>query len=254
LAAHQEYKAHPKSKPPAQKARFVRCIFQLLQSSSAAVSYEAAWTLVTLSSAPTAVRAAAKTYAGLLNSQSDNNVKLIVLDRLADLKKYHTKILQEVLMDIMRALSSPNLDICKKVLEIALSLISPRNIGEVVDQLKREIIKTQEKGRMDKAQCDEYRALLIKTINTVAIKFPDVAHQVVHLLMEFLNTDGALEVILFVRTMCESYPELRPSILQKLLMSFQDIQSAKVYRVALWVMGTTHTYIYIYIYIGKTNL
>ncbi|OQR81300.1 coatomer subunit beta [Thraustotheca clavata] len=222
---------------PAQKARFVRCIFQLLQSSSAAVSYEAAWTLVTLSSAPTAVRAAAKTYAGLLNSQSDNNVKLIVLDRLADLKKHHTKILQEVLMDVMRALSSPNLDICKKVLEIAMSLVSPRNIEEVISHLKREIVKTQEKGRMDKAQCDEYRTLLIKSINNCAVKFPDVAHQVVHLLMEFVNTDGAMDVILFVRTMCESYPDLRSSILQKLLISFSDIQSAKVYRVALWVLG-----------------
>ncbi|OQR98671.1 coatomer subunit beta [Achlya hypogyna] len=222
---------------PAQKARFVRCIFQLLQSSSAAVSYEAAWTLVTLSSAPTAVRAAAKTYAGLLNSQSDNNVKLIVLDRLADLKKHHTKILQEVLMDVMRALSSPNLDICKKVLEIAMSLVSPRNIEEVVGHLKREILKTQEKGRMEKAQCDEYRALLIKSINACAVKFPDIAHQVVHLLLEFVGSDGAMDVLLFVRTMCESYPELRPSILQKLLISFTDIQSAKVYRVALWVLG-----------------
>ncbi|ETV91929.1 hypothetical protein H310_13716 [Aphanomyces invadans] len=222
---------------PAQKARFIRCIFQLLQSSSAAVSYEAAWTLVTLSSAPTAVRAAAKTYAGLLNSQSDNNVKLIVLDRLADLKKHHTKVLQEVLMDILRALSSPNLDICKKVLDIAMNLVSPRNIDEVVGHLKREVVKTQEKGRMDKAAGDDYRKLLIRSIHACAVKFPEVAHQVVHLLMDFLNSDGAMDVVLFVRTMCETYPDLRPSIVQKLMLSLGDIQSAKVFRVALWVLG-----------------
>jgi coatomer subunit beta len=34
----------------------------MLNASSAAVSYEAAWTLVSLSSAPTAVRAAAAAY------------------------------------------------------------------------------------------------------------------------------------------------------------------------------------------------
>jgi coatomer subunit beta len=66
---------------PAQKSRFVRCLFQLLQSSSSAVSYEAAWTLVSLSTAPTAVRACAQTYATLLTSSTDNNIKLIVLDR-----------------------------------------------------------------------------------------------------------------------------------------------------------------------------
>eukprot|EP00953_Heterococcus_sp_UTEX-ZZ885_P035855 18499-Heterococcus_DN1.PRE.1 len=66
----------------------------MLQSESAAVSYEAAWTLISLSAAPTAIRAAASTYAQLLNSQSDNNVKLIVLERLDTLKKRHAKVLQ----------------------------------------------------------------------------------------------------------------------------------------------------------------
>lgn len=37
---------------------------------------------------------AATTYAQLLNTQSDNNVKLIVLERLAGLKKHHAKVSQ----------------------------------------------------------------------------------------------------------------------------------------------------------------
>jgi len=41
---------------PSERARFIRCIYNLLQSSSPAVKYEAAGTLVTLSSAPTAVK------------------------------------------------------------------------------------------------------------------------------------------------------------------------------------------------------
>ena len=41
---------------PSERSRFIRCIYNLLNSSSAAVRYEAAGTLVTLSSAPTAVR------------------------------------------------------------------------------------------------------------------------------------------------------------------------------------------------------
>ncbi|KAG6611933.1 Coatomer subunit beta [Phytophthora cinnamomi] len=172
----------------------------------------------------------------MLNSQSDNNVKLIVLDRLADLKKHHTKVLQEILMDIMRALSSPNLDICKKVLEIAMDLVSVRNIDEVVTHLKREVVKTQDKTR---EKAGEYRHLLIKAIHACAVKFPEVANAVVHLLMEFLNQpDGAMDVVLFVRAMCESYPELRESILQKLMISFTDISLAKVYPVLVsgsWV-------------------
>ena len=116
---------------PAQKSRFVRCLFQLLRSESPAVSYEAAWSLVSLSTAPTAVRACAQTYASLLNSSSDNNVKLIVLDRLSELKKHHSKVVQEIIMDILRALSSPNIHICKKTLAVAIDLVGPRNIEEV---------------------------------------------------------------------------------------------------------------------------
>lgn len=54
--------------------------------------YECAVTLVSLSSAPTAVRAAANCYCQLLVSQSDNNVKLIVLDRLVELKTKHREV------------------------------------------------------------------------------------------------------------------------------------------------------------------
>ena len=129
---------------PAQKSRFVRCLFQLLQSTSSAVSYEAAWTLVSLSTAPTAVRACAQTYATLLNHSTDNNIKLIVLDRLAELKKHHAKIVQEIIMDILRALSSPNIDICKKTLSLAIDLVGPRNIEEVIQVLQREVIRAQE--------------------------------------------------------------------------------------------------------------
>ena len=101
-------------KDPNQKSRFVCVMFQMLSSTSSNVFYEVAWTLVSLSNAPTAVRAATATYATLLNTQNDNNVKMIVLKRLEDLKKKHPKILQEVLIDLLRALSSPNLDVCKK--------------------------------------------------------------------------------------------------------------------------------------------
>ena len=41
---------------PSERARFIRCIYNLLNSQSPAVRYEAAGTLVTLSSAPTAVK------------------------------------------------------------------------------------------------------------------------------------------------------------------------------------------------------
>lgn len=67
---------------PGEKGKYIKIILALLQNTSTAVVYECAVTLVGLSQAPTAIRAAANCYCQLLVSQSDNNVKLIVLDRL----------------------------------------------------------------------------------------------------------------------------------------------------------------------------
>jgi coatomer subunit beta len=68
---------------PSKKAILVPALVAMLSSESPAVAYEAAWTLCSLSSAPTAIRAAANAYITLLTTHGDNNVKLIVLDRLS---------------------------------------------------------------------------------------------------------------------------------------------------------------------------
>ena len=221
---------------PNQKSRFVRVLFQMLSSNSAAVSYEAAWTLVSLSSAPTAVRAAAVTYANLLNGQNDNNIQLIVLDRLDSLQTKHPKIVQELLMDIMRALSSPNPDICEKVLEIAMESINARNVASVVTALKRELQKSLED---DSEKSSAVRHLLVAAIHDCAKKFPEVAESVVGILMELLSSSDrtSLQVATFVRAIIQEHPPLRQTLLPKLLDSLEDISSPPVMCVALWILG-----------------
>jgi len=225
-------------KDPSQKSRFVRVLFQMLSSNSASVSYEAAWTLVSLSSAPTAVRAAAVTYTNLLNSQNDNNVKMIVLERIDALKAKHSKILQELLMDILRALSSPNPDICKKVLDVAMDIVTPRNVTEVVATLKREVQKTtQENDSTMEAKGMVYRNMLITAIHGCAVRFPEVAESVVHTLMDFLSTDGGMQVVIFVRAIIEQYPDLRAALLAKLMTTLDEVSSNSVACVCLWILG-----------------
>ncbi|XP_076884488.1 coatomer subunit beta-1-like [Bidens hawaiensis] len=220
-----------------EKGKYIKIIISLLSVPSAAVIYECAGTLVSLSSAPTAIKAAANTYCQLLLSQSDNNVKLIVLDRLNELKVSHKEIMVDMIMDILRALSSPNHDIRRKTLDIVLDLITPRNINEVVLTLKKEVVKTQS-GELEKD--GEYRQMLIQAIHSCAIKFPEVASTVVHLLMDFLgdsNVASAMDVAVFVREIIETNPKLRVSIITRLLDTFYQIRSARVCSCALWIIS-----------------
>ncbi len=174
----------------------------------------------------------------LLQDESDDNVKLIILGRLSALKKRNEKILQECLMDILRTLSTPNIEIRRKTLELAMELVSARSVDEVVLLLKKEIVKTEspEHGKMD-----DYRKLLVEAMHQCAIRFPEVVQTVVHSLMNYLSDENAaagLEVAHFVREITEECASLREGIIQKMLETFDDIRTPEVYRVALWMLGT----------------
>lgn len=234
---------------PNERSRFIRCIYNLLNSTSPSVRYEAAGTLVTLSTAPTAVKAAATCYIDLIVKESDNNVKLIVLDRLIAMKgsPAHEKILQELVMDILRVLSSPDLEVRRKTLSLAMDLISSRNIEEMVLVLKKEITKTgglsadaKETPKAGEDDNGKYRQLLVRTLHTCCIKFPDVAPTTIPLLMEFLSDNNelaAMDVLVFTREAMARFENLRPVILDKLLQSFSTIRSSKIHRAAFWILG-----------------
>ncbi|CAB3998662.1 coatomer subunit beta-like [Paramuricea clavata] len=226
---------------PNERARFIRCIYNLLNSSSPAVRYEAAGTLVTLSSAPTAIKAAATCYIELIVKESDNNVKLIVLDRLIALQQNpaHEKIIQELVMDILRVLASPDLEVRKKTLDLVLEIMNTRNIHEVVMVLKKEITKTHTEESTTE-DSGNYRQILVRTLHACSVKFPDVAESVVPVLMEFLgdsNEQAALDVLVFVREAVQRFPDLKPLIVEKLLETFSQIKSLKIHRHALWILG-----------------
>ena len=58
--------------------------------------------------------------------------------------------------------------------------------------------------------------------------------------MDFLgdsNNPSAVDVIAFVREVVEKFPSLRPAITEKLVSTFSEIKSGKVFRGAMWIVG-----------------
>lgn len=58
--------------------------------------------------------------------------------------------------------------------------------------------------------------------------------------MDFLgdaSNASAVDVIAFVREVVEKFPQLRGGIVQKLLETFGEIKSGKVFRGAMWIVG-----------------
>lgn len=147
---------------------------------------------------------------------------MIVLDRLIELRENapNEKVLQELLMDILRVLSATDLEVRKKILNLALDLVSSRNVHEMVMFLKKEIDKANNETQED---ADRYKQQLVRTLHSATIKFPDVAPQIFPVLVEFLSDENELaasDVLVFVREAIHRMPHLRPVITQQLLVCY----------------------------------
>ncbi|KAJ2141734.1 coatomer subunit beta [Coemansia sp. RSA 678] len=222
-----------------EKALFIRCIFELLNAAPSAVKYEAATTLVTLSSNPAAVKAAASCYITLATKESDNNVRIIVLERLDRLRMRHEGIIDDLVMDLLRVLTAPDLDVRRKVLGIVMKLTSQRNVNDVISMLKKELAKTVSDAS-DYDKNTDYRLLVIQTIHSCASQFPEVAASVVELFLDSIADFGAssaTDAIVFIREVAEKFPDLRQGIVSHLVASFMDFKAGKVMRGALWILG-----------------
>jgi coatomer subunit beta len=97
-----------------------------------------------LTTAPSAVKVAIQSFLSLLTESNDNNVKVIVLDNLMELRKRYSKVLEDYMIDILSVMGGNDVisyEISQKILELATSLVSPRNIKEVIIFLEKEIAR-----------------------------------------------------------------------------------------------------------------
>ena len=124
----------------------MNAIFMLSNSKSSSVLFECANTITQLTTAPTAIKIAIQSYLNLLAEQNDNNVKMIVLNKIMDLRAKYAKLLEDYISDILNIIneeSVSSLEINQKVLELTTELASSRNIKEIIAFLEKEIIRAR---------------------------------------------------------------------------------------------------------------
>jgi coatomer subunit beta len=78
----------------------------------------------------------------LVVKEADNNVKIIVLDRLEALRNRHEHVLDPLVMDLLAVLASTDMEVRRKCLNIALAMVTSRNVEEVVGVLKKQLVRT----------------------------------------------------------------------------------------------------------------
>jgi coatomer subunit beta len=157
------------------------------------------------------------------------------LDRIVDLKQRYPDVMQNILMDLLRALSSPSMDIKKKVLETSLGLVTQKNIDDFISCLKKELLKTD--VIEDSDVTSQYKKLLIHSLHQLTLKYPDIAQNTLFA-ADFIGDSCGFESASFARDISQTHPKLKNTILQKIATDFSTIKSPKVFRLIFWIFGT----------------
>ncbi|AES92632.1 putative coatomer beta subunit (COPB1) protein [Medicago truncatula] len=70
----------------------------------------------------------------------------------------------DMVMDVLRAFSKArNYVVGRKIIDVALELVTPENIHEVVVMLEKEVVKTKTGEHLKK----KYRKMLVEAIHSV---------------------------------------------------------------------------------------
>lgn len=194
---------------------YIAILTSLIKSSSSpSVRYQAASALTRFSRDPEDIKLAACCFIDICAKDSDNNVKLIALDSLTDLRRINgaERVLRNSIMDILCILqTATDLELHERILKLSLDLVSPLNVIGILATLRHELRKMQDTNVLGSAQeTVKYRRLLVNTVHKISERFP---HAIVE--SEMIDT-------LFDLLICNTVGERTSS---KLIMLFKVFMS-----------------------------
>lgn len=216
----------------------IQILTSLIKSSSSpSVRYQAAATLMRFSRDPEAVKLSASSFINICAKESDNNIKLITLDSLLNLRRINgaERVLRDSIMDILCILqSAKDLELHERILRLTLDLISPVNVGSVVIFLKQEMKKMMDDNIFPTSQETlKYRELLVNAINQIAEKFPNaiVENEMLEALFDLLICESLGErissrLILLFKVFMSINPIYQAPIVKKIHESFKLIKNS----------------------------
>ncbi|EPY32438.1 coatomer beta subunit [Strigomonas culicis] len=201
---------------PYDRARYVPILFAVLQSKNPAVRFQCAATLLTLSSSPTALREATLTFVDILKTHSDNSVRLIVIEKLDEMRKRYLSVLQSAMLDILSTLPNSSTAIRQRVITFAVELVTSKNMDAFVQAVKRELGRAT--GDSADAASVEYKQVLVRALSTALIRRPQCGSSILPVLLDNMCDSPAVgsDVMVLVKEVLRSHPELREQTMHKL--------------------------------------
>jgi coatomer subunit beta len=178
------------------------------------------------------LKSAAAALVSLLVDHSDNNVRLVTLDRLIHLKQKHPLVLQGMVLDLCRVLQAPSPDIRSRCLALITDLVTTSNVDNVLASLKKELLS---RGSDTLPADADFKASIVTSLVALTSNFPDTASTICNALLDLI-TDGAavaVEAMNGVREIIAVFPDVRPAATQRLRDVIGSVRLGKVLRIVV---------------------
>ncbi|CRG95802.1 coatamer beta subunit, putative [Plasmodium gallinaceum] len=256
------------------KNNVIKILLNMLSKNvSNSVLYEGACCLLYMSNSVLSIKTASECFIKLLINQHDNNIKLIVIDKLYYIMCKWKHILENYIMDLLRALSFPSRDIKIKILNLVLHILTKRNVHLVLNVLKKELLKLNDqivyaknltqknmqsgtnhqlnnfKNMNDIFQINSittsyqevnnYKKILIKSLQHICNMYSNECLNIVDLLLIYVNDDEKeinYEAAVCIRKLANNRI-FQNNILQKIFDAIFDIKKSTILRIFFWVLG-----------------
>jgi len=199
----------------------------LEKGSTSVVQYEAASALKQLSHTTESVKAVANCYIELIVRESDNNTRLVMLGKLKDLQTRYS-VVNDSVMDLMRALRSSDAEVKSKVLELVSLGVTVSSAHGIIDYLYKELRASDSLP---------YKKSLLQVVRTIGEKSPSAALKVLFLAAKEEEGSLASFSISLAKGLLELVPAVRMAAIEDHVLSgFDSVDEGPLARL-LWLVG-----------------
>lgn len=221
--------------------KYSKVLLGLMASSyvSNMVRFEACTVLLALTVSPNAIKSIAQSYIDMAIKEADNNAKLIILERLNSLQAQHSAVVNEVILDVLRVLSTADSEIRSRAIRLVLNGLSSRVAEEMVSFFRKELAKLREV--QDDKPTLEYKKELLRAVHVCASKFPENNEAALSTWIEFLADEESFqvpEVTIFIKESLESSSaSVRNEIILSLAKSIHYVGKPQLAQSLLWILA-----------------
>jgi coatomer subunit beta len=226
---------------PNLKGRILKLFYDLANHKSHSVLFEVANSLITLSSNPNIIKVAVGIFCNLLVEQKDNNILIIILKKLMNIKNRYMDILEENILSFAIILNTTsNSEIRKLLFDLIIELLRESNICQVFDVFINDLNKLR--GSNDSDSNIQIKNMILNCIHKGLKRFPKTKETYAIFLLErtiLYNSKGTFidEQINIMKDLFYIFTDLRKEFIKKISQNFEDINNAQILQLIFWLVA-----------------